>query len=130
MHCRGTAIKVLGVHNDTTVVTEQYSDKDYLHAAGVMFTLPICYNSAGTMGFGWSAGIGTSSESPLFIFGPSLILGENFLLNLGGVITQFEELAGTFAEGANVGAEPLDSSVLTEKRHGVSLALTLGFRFK
>tara|TARA_R110001599_G_scaffold342584_2_gene564564 strand:+ start:40846 stop:41616 length:771 start_codon:yes stop_codon:yes gene_type:complete len=111
-------------------ITKQNSVPDIKYAASVLFTYPFCQFAGNSIGLGMSAGIGAAADSLQLIFGPSVIIGQNFVVNVGASAMQFEKLKGTYAPGQNIGVEPVDSTAMTEKQFDVALSVTLGYRFE
>lgn len=106
-------------------ITKQFSDHDILYSATGLWT----YKFSENHGFGWTAGLGANSNSILIMTGPSYVLGDNFIVNVGAIIQEFDQLKGNYKEGQNIGTSPIDSNNLVEKSFGVTWGLTLGFRF-
>lgn len=111
----------------TYVIAEQNNQDSTLYSASALFTYPV-YQTNNTE-FGWTAGLSASSDTIAVLFGPSIIIKKNILINLGIIYQEFDELKGIYADGMDLGATPVDSSGLVKSSFKPSIALTIGFKF-
>lgn len=110
-------------------VSKQNNNDDILYAATVLFTYPFWQTPGHGFGVGWTAGIGSTLDNIQVTTGVGLIIGDNFLINIGGTAMQFEELKGTYAVNDDLGSTAVDSTDLVTEEFGFALSLSLGYKF-
>lgn len=116
--------------NTQYVITEQANQDDVLYAASALFTYPIgSFFNAKSTDWGWTAGLSANQDTVAVSFGPSLIIADNILLNVGAIFQEFDELSGTYSAGDVITGDPIDSSALSKSAFKLSYGITIGFNF-
>lgn len=110
------------------IIQKQSNQPDFNYAATAMYTYPI-HSFNDSLDLGFSAGLGVNADTVLVVTGPSLVFSKNVLLNLGLVMSQFDQLNGTYTEGQDVGTTSIDSTSIHQKNFAPSVAITVAFRF-
>lgn len=116
--------------SDSYIIQKQGSEPDWNYAATALFSYPVYDIKNSNFELAISAGLGVSQESILVLAGPSLVFADNFILNLGVVMTQFDVLKGVYKEGQDVGENAIDSSALTEEQFKASWGITFAYKFQ
>jgi len=125
--------KIDGAENesDTYQITRQHSEDKYLYSATGLWTYPSEFRFIYIPGtkFGWTAGLGANTNNIFVLTGPSVIIGDNILINFGAVFQQFDQLKGEYMENEDIGETPIDSGNLVDKTVKPSWAISIGYRF-
>jgi|GEM_PF-7013981 len=110
------------------IISPQNNEHDILYSATGIWTYSFKKWDSG-IDLGLSVGLGANNQSILVLTGPSFIFGENFLINLGIVAQEFQQLKGTYKKGQALGSTSVDSSDLANNTFKISYGLTFGLRF-
>ncbi|WP_196160980.1 hypothetical protein [Reinekea sp. G2M2-21] len=110
-------------------VAKAQSQEEWLHSVTAIWTLPFESLEVYGVAPGFSAGLGLNEESVTALFGPSLLIGENVLLNIGFSISRQDALSPAYAVGDYLGEKPSDSTDLTVQQYKTAMSFTMGLRF-
>lgn len=113
--------------NPGYIIQEQTNRSDLSYTAQVVFTYPF-WESNG-FGVGFSAGLGASQDSIQAMVGPGFVFGKNVVLTVGITAQEVTVLKGQYSEGDDIGDQPLDSTMLTDKTYTDTWMAALTFRF-
>jgi hypothetical protein len=120
--------------DDSFTIRQQHNNPDYNHALSMMYSYPMFDNFKNKFLDGVTIGpsglLGLGQNGLLVGAGISVMITENFVINISGVASEFERLNGVYSVGQNIGDKAIDSSGLTEDKIMHSWALTVGFRFE
>ena len=109
------------------ILQEQSDRSDLSYTAQVVFTYPFWEYKGFEVGF--SAGLGASQDSIQAMIGPGFVFGKNVVFTVGLTAQEVTVLKGQYSVGDNIGDQPLDSTMLTDKTYKSTIMYALTFRF-